>query len=519
MTCPTLRTRSAGILLHPSSLAGPLPSGDLGPEAYKFVDFLAAAKVAFWQMLPIHPIGAGDSPYDSPSAFAGAPHLISLEELVKDGLLTSAELTEATQTTGHRQLGPRKADLAQGLATRTLWLRRAFGRFTESSNGGALRGEYEAYLAREAPWVYDFCLYLSIKAKLGPTTWLGFPAELRRREFVALERAQRELSSEVNYRLFEQFCFDRQWTRLREYAHKSGVSLMGDIPMFVAHDSVDVWANQHMFFLDERGERTVQAGVPPDYFSEDGQLWGNPLYRWETMRADGFGWWVDRLRRELRRFDVVRLDHFIAFSRYWEIPVPATSAKGGRYVEVPGYDFFGKVRQELGSLPFVAEDLGILTKEVESLRDHFELPGMRVLQFAFSPGAESYLPYRHPASSVVYTGTHDNDTTVGYVNATLDAVARGNASAAVELGRLEAWTGTRDPVLATSALVRALFASPSNTAILPMQDVLRLDTAHRMNVPGTSQGNWAFRLLPGDLDLSRAHELAALALATGRAQT
>lgn len=517
MTCPILRTRSAGILLHPTSLAGPLSSGDLGPEAYKFIDFLAAAKISFWQMLPIHPIGAGDSPYDSPSAFAGAPHLISLEELVHDGLITPTELIDATQSTP-RPSAARKADLGHGLATRTSWLWRAYGRFKESGES-PLRRDFEAYLAREASWVYDFALYLALKAKLGAATWLAFPSELRRRDFDALGRAHQALSSEVGYRLFEQFCFDRQWHKLRAYARSKGVNLMGDIPMFVAHDSVDVWANQHMFFLNEEGERTVQAGVPPDYFSDEGQLWGNPLYRWDAMRADGFGWWVDRLRRELSRFDVVRLDHFIAFSRYWEVPVPATSAKGGRYVDVPGYDFFERVRQDLGSLPFVAEDLGILTREVESLRDHFELPGMRVLQFAFNPGAESYLPYRHPAASVGYTGTHDNDTTVGYVTSLVAAAKAGEKAAVTELARLAAWAGTRDPSLATAALIRALFASPANTAIIPMQDVLRLESVHRMNIPGTAQGNWAFRLLPGDLDPARALDLAALALATGRAQT
>jgi 4-alpha-glucanotransferase len=516
MTCPLLAERRAGVLLHPTSLSGPLTSGDIGPEARKFVDYLAEAKMSFWQMLPIHPIGGGESPYDSPSAFAGAPHLISLEELVADGLLSPAEFDAACADLPKTPPRTRRANLSHGLAVRSNFLRRAYERFGAT---GLLRNEYEAYLSRESSWVYDFALFMSLKKRLGSNTWLEFPAELRLRQRSALDQAHRDHQAEIGYHLFEQFCFDRQWEKLRQYALANGVYLMGDIPMFVAHDSADVWANQHMFFLNERGERTVQAGVPPDYFTEDGQLWGNPLYRWDVMREDGFGWWVDRLRRELHRFDVVRLDHFIAFCRYWEVPVPAQTAKTGRYIGVPGYEFFHTVRDRLGSLPFVAEDLGILTEEVSAMRDRLELPGMRILQFAFSPGAESYLPHRHPRNSVVYTGTHDNDTTVGFVSATVESARTGHALKLAELERLEAWAGSREPKEATRALIRTLFGSQANTAVVPMQDILELDNDNRMNIPGTPEGNWTFRMAPDDLEKGRSGELAALIRATERAHT
>lgn len=519
MTHPHLDARSAGVLLHPTSLPGSLPSGDLGSEAYRFVDFLSDAGCTFWQMLPIHPMGGADSPYDSCSAFAGAPHLISLDLLAQDGLLEQTELTSFYQSRSVTTVEkPRHTDLGEGLRLRGEWLRKAFARLPEKGN--ELGAGYHEFLERERSWLWDFALFLALKAKYNGAPWYSFEPDLRRRDPDALSSAHRELEGEVRYRVFEQYCFDRQWSALKQYASERGIRLMGDIPMFVAHDSVDVWANQHMFFLDEVGQRTVQAGVPPDYFSEDGQLWGNPLYRWDVMQNDGYGWWIDRLRRELRKFDVIRLDHFIAFSRYWEVGVPEPNAKRGRYVSVPGYDFFQKAERDLGGLPFVAEDLGIVTPDVELLRDSLGLPGMKILQFAFSPGAEAYLPYRHPARSVIYTGTHDNDTTAGYVDAltrkasTTDETAK---AAAVELERLSAWTGTLDPTAATWALLRILFASPANTAIVPTQDLLALGSEDRMNVPGIAHGNWGYRLAPGELTRELAARLGTLLRATGRA--
>lgn len=518
MTHPFLDARSAGVLLHPTSLPGPFPSGDLGPEAYRFVDFLQDAGCTFWQMLPIHPMGGGDSPYDSCSAFAGAPHLISLELLAQDGLLDQADLTDFSRSrvSSSAEL-PRRADLGEGLRIRSEWLRKAFARLPEQ--GRALGQSYHEFVEREGSWIWDFALFLALKAELGGTPWYSLQPELRRRQPDALAAAHRALESEVRYRVFEQYCFDKQWSQLKQYASERGVRLMGDIPMFVAHDSVDVWANQHMFFLDDQGQRTVQAGVPPDYFSEDGQLWGNPLYRWDVMQNDGYGWWIDRLRRELRRFDVIRLDHFIAFSRYWEVGVPQMTAKLGRYVSVPGYDFFQRAERDLGGLPFVAEDLGIVTPDVELLRDSLGLPGMKILQFAFSLGAEGYLPYRHPNRSVIYTGTHDNDTTAGYLEALLRKAGAGDEKAkegAIELERLAAWTGTTDPKAGTWALLRILFGSPANTAIVPVQDLLTLGSEERMNVPGIAHGNWGFRLMPGELTEELGARLSAILRATGR---
>lgn len=521
MTHPLLDERSAGLLLHPTSLPGPLASGDLGPAAYRFVDFLKDSGCTFWQMLPIHPIGGGDSPYDSCSAFAGAPHLVSLELLADEGLLDASELRTFCSSRNKTSLeGPRHADLTEGLRLRSEWMRRAFSRL--SDKGRELGPSYHDFVEREKSWLWDFALFLALKNKYQGAPWFTFEPALRRREPEALSQAHRELEDEVLYRVLEQYCFDRQWATLKQYASERGIRLMGDIPMFVAHDSVDVWANQHMFFLDEAGQRTVQAGVPPDYFSEDGQLWGNPLYRWDVMQRDGYGWWIDRLRRELRRFDVIRLDHFIAFSRYWEVSVSETTAKNGRYVAVPGYDFFQRAEAELGALPFVAEDLGIITPDVELLRDSLGLPGMKILQFAFSPGAEAYLPYRHPARSVVYTGTHDNDTTAGYVlNLTRRAGAADDSAqaAAIELERLTAWTGTNEPVAAAEALVRILFASPANTAIIPVQDLLGLGSEDRMNVPGIAQGNWGYRLSEGELTPAHGRRLHTLLSATGRTVT
>lgn len=517
MPSTVLDRRSAGVLLHPTSLPGPLPSGDLGPRAHEFLTFLRDAGIGIWQMLPIHPVGAGYSPYDSPSAFAGAPHLISLEGLVEDGLLSNTEIASSYLGDLHTSEPERRADLSRAYHAREPWLRRAYARRAEMPQ--ELRRHEEEFFERERPWLWDFALFCALKDQQDGRSWLEFEPDIRRRETSALQRAHRALSEEVHYRAFEQFCFDRQWRRLKSHATELGISLMGDIPMFVAHDSADVWCNQHMFFLDEKGERLVQAGVPPDYFSEDGQLWGNPLYRWDRLEADGFGWWVDRLRRELRRFDVIRIDHFIALRRYWEVPVPAETAKHGRYVEVPGAQFLERVRSELGGLPLIAEDLGIVTEDVERLRDHFGLPGMKVLQFAFSPGAEAYLPYRHPARSVVYTGTHDNDTTLGYIEGLvgrLEPTGKGAPAALVELERVISWAGTADPRAAADRLMRILFASPSNTAIVPVQDVLGLDTRFRMNVPGIANGNWSFRLAPSDLSPRIAENLRALCEATGR---
>ncbi len=507
-----LALRSAGILLHPTSLPGPPGLGDLGPCSRSFVDFLQKAGQTFWQMLPIHPIGAGDSPYDSPSAFAGATHLISLDDLALWGLLSSADLRGLSV-----DKTPGQANFERARHERPALLKKAFVAFGLQASR-ELAHDYERFLGTHNSWVWDFALYSALKNEADQLPWPSWSRELRRREPAALEAAQRRLADQIHYEVFLQFCFHQQWDTLHHYARERGVQLMGDMPMFVAHDSVDVWANQRLFFLDEEGARTVQAGVPPDYFSEEGQLWGNPLYRWEAMRQDGYGWWIDRLRRELSKFDAVRLDHFIAFSRYWEVPIDAQSAKTGRYVEGPAYDFFERAGAALGGLPLVAEDLGIVTREVELLRDHFRLPGMKVLQFAFSPGAEGYLPHRHGENSVAYTGTHDNNTSRGWYEALLRKSAE-LVPEQLELSRVQAFSGTLAAHDLSWNLIRSLYASTARTAIVPVQDVLNLGEAYRMNVPGVGHGNWAYRVLEDQLTDEVAERLRALAVVTERLPT
>jgi len=497
--------------------------GDIGPAARSFVDFLHAAKQTWWQMLPIHPIGAGNSPYDSSSAFAGSTLLVSLEGLVEDGLVSTRDIADLS-----RAGDPRRAEFDLARQLRPPVLRLAYEHF-QAQAAPQLESEYRQFLDENGSWLWDWCLFRALKARFEGRPWTEWPTELARRDAGALAEAHRSSSAEIGFQTFLQFAFHHQWTRLRDYARSRGVRLMGDVPMFVAHDSVDVWANQHMFFLDERGQRTVQAGVPPDYFSEDGQLWGNPLYRWDVMRGDGYGWWIDRLRRELLRFDAIRLDHFVAFHRYWEVGMGQETAKNGRYVEVPGRDFLERARQVLGGLPLLAEDLGIVTHEVNDLRDGAGLPGMRILQFAFTPGAEAYLPHRHPQRCVIYTGTHDNNTTRGWYELLLSHAAQTSTTderrrrmasdARIELDRIRLYTGITRAGEVSSGMLRALFSSPALTAIFPIQDALDEGSDARMNVPGTPEGNWAYRVAPDALKEDVAARLADLAVVTERAPT
>lgn len=508
-----LDRRSSGVLLHPTSLPGPFPHGDIGPAAREFIDFLQAAGQRWWQMLPIHPPGGCDSPYDSPSAFAGSPGLISLEDLVGLQLLTKQELAIVPPLRD-----PEVADFATSKQIKDILLEKAYERFVMQPDG-LLRSHYEEFLNQNNPWVWDYALFMALRERDPNKSWVSWDEGLRRRHRDALDRAHVEYQRRVKYFVFCQFLFHHQWDALRDYAAARGVLLMGDVPMFVSHDSADVWANQAMFFLDERGERTVQAGVPPDYFTEDGQLWGNPLYRWDVMQNDGFGWWLDRLRRELKKFDAIRIDHFIALRRYWEVPVPAESAKVGRYVEVPGYEFFRAAAQAFGGLPFVAEDLGIVTESVEQLRDHFELPGMKVVQFAFFEGAEGYLPHRYDERAVVYLGTHDNDTTRGWYEGLVKATQQNGPDAVAaqqQLSRLSAYLGVQNSNEANRLLKRMLLASKANTAILSVQDLLDQSSVHRMNVPGTADGNWTYRMKKDVLTPALAQELRAITDVTER---
>ncbi|HVY30768.1 MAG TPA: 4-alpha-glucanotransferase [Polyangiaceae bacterium] len=496
-----LHERRSGILLHPTSLPGAHGHGDLGPEAHEFLRFLARAGQSLWQMLPVVPPGGGDSPYDSPSSFAGSAELVSLRYLVEDGLLDAGQLAAPA-----RLRDCKRARYGTAKRFRAKRLRQAFQRF----QSGVSRHGLEELRERERFWLPDYTLYAALKGQQHGRAWFHWPADLRRREPSAVAAARAQLETEISYHEFVQLMFDRQWQRLRGHARHLGVLLLGDIPMFVAHDGADVWQNQHLFLLDEQGERRGVAGVPPDYFSADGQRWGNPLYDWSRLRETGYAWWIERLRSNLRRFDAIRLDHFIGFHRYWEIPTHSPSAREGHFVEVPGHDFFSRAREALGDLPFIAEDLGIVTPEVERLRDAFELPGMRVLAFAFADGAQAYLPHRFNQRCVVYTGTHDNDTMLGF----LDAADRAQTS-----HERDQLLRQRDRALAYAGsdgrephwdLMRSALASVANTAIFPIQDVLGLGAEARMNVPGTPDGNWGYRLDPGLLSSNVAAKLARL---------
>lgn len=513
MSNSPLSIRASGILLHPTSLPGPCGIGDLGPAADRFVEFLSQAGQTWWQMLPIHPVGGGDSPYDSPSAFAGSHLLISPERLAHDGLLSPDALAMLPRPPFLEHV-----DFTLAHHAKAELLRQAFETFRSGNHG--LADQYQHFLDNEGAWAWDWALFVALKGHFGQRPWTEWPAHLVHREPEAMGHAHERHKEDIEFELFVQFIFHHQWEQLKRHCEARGIRLMGDIPMFVAHDSVDVWANQGMFFLDEDGHRTVQAGVPPDYFSEDGQLWGNPLYRWDVMKRDGYGWWIDRLQRELHRFDAVRIDHFIGLSRYWEVAMGAENAKNGRYLSVPGKDFLEKAQRALGELPVVAEDLGIVTRDVEELRDQFGLPGMKILQFAFNPGAEVYLPHRHGECSVAYTGTHDNNTTRGWYEELLSRASSPEEAwqgAAKELARVHAYTGVRRAGDITWSLIRFLMSSPANLAIVPLQDVLDQGGDSRMNVPGQPTGNWVYRFPPDALLEELAERLRELAEVTERA--
>ncbi|HEY4102999.1 MAG TPA: 4-alpha-glucanotransferase, partial [Polyangiaceae bacterium] len=455
--------RCSGILLHPTSLPGPHGVGDLGPMAHRFVDFLARAGQRYWQMLPVGPLGGGASPYDSPSAFAGSPLLISLEVLRDHGLLEASEI----QDPGRFASG-RTARYSAAMRFREKRLRKAFGRFELRQDESAHR-EFAEFVERQRAWLPDYTLFRALKASNGGAPWTTWPNDMKQREPAALSRARRDLDKEVRYHEFLQFEFARQWSALRGYANWRGVKLLGDVPMFVAHDGSDVWANQAIFQLDQHGERRVVAGVPPDYFSADGQRWGNPLYDWNALRETGYSWWISRFKTTLERFDAVRLDHFIGFHRYWEIPGSSQSARDGRFVAVPGEDFFEKVKAALGTLPFIAEDLGLLTPEVAELRDRFELPGMRVLEFAFVDTSRDYQPHRFPKNTVVYTGTHDNDTVVGWLRSHERSRAEHDVrKLREERERALAYAGS-DGREVHWDMIRVALMSVANTAIFPLQ--------------------------------------------------
>ncbi|MCA1804983.1 MAG: 4-alpha-glucanotransferase [Xanthomonadaceae bacterium] len=454
--------RRAGLLLHPTSLPGAREQGDLGPEAYRFVEFLARSGLSVWQTLPLGPTHEDSSPYQCLSVHAGNPRLINPELLVEWGWMAE------------------KGFNPEGSCGD--WLAVAHNGFLRHG-GEAAQAEYRDFVQAHDHWLQDYALYTALRAEQQDRSWVQWPASLRDRESDALEEARRRLAATIEGVRFEQFVFFRQWHQLRHYANERQVLLFGDIPIFVAHDSAEVWAHRELFSVDEHGQARKVAGVPPDYFSETGQRWGNPQYDWERMQAGNFQWWVERIATQLDLFDLVRIDHFRGFEAYWEIDAASELAVDGRWVKAPGEALFECLQACFDPLPLVAEDLGTITPEVDALRARFGLPGMKVLQFAFDGDPKNlYLPHHHETDSVVYTGTHDNDTSLGWFNA-LDARQQ-----AMVRGYL-ANSQEEMPWL----LVRAAFMSVARLAMVPMQDVLAMGSDQRMNRPGTDEGNWRWR--------------------------
>jgi 4-alpha-glucanotransferase len=492
-------TRASGLLLHPTSLPGRFGIGDLGSEALSWVDFLAAAGQKLWQVLPLGPTGYGDSPYQSFSAFAGNPYLVSPERLLEDGLLEPGDLA------GVPAFPAGRVDYGPVIEWKLAILAKAHARFSAGAAAG-LRRDYDGFCRAQAGWLDDFALFMALKEAHGGATWTTWEAGLGAREPVALAAARERLAVAVDSQRFRQFLFFRQWSAVRAHARAAGVRIIGDLPIFVAHDSADVWSHPGLFQLDVKGAPAVMAGVPPDYFAKTGQLWGNPLYRWDVMARDGYAWWVERLRATFDVVDIARLDHFRGFEAYWEVPGGQATAEKGRWVKGPGAAFFESVKAALGALPIIAEDLGFVTPEVLALRDRFGLPGMKILQFAFDQDARHpFLPHNYTRNCVAYTGTHDNDTTPGWY------------AAAPESQRhfARSYLGCQGDDL-TWALIRAGLASVADTFIAPLQDILELGPEARMNLPGRLGGNWGWRFRSGQLTDTVRDRLLGLTETYGR---
>jgi len=490
--------RAAGILLHPTSLPSRGGIGDFGPAAYSFVDLLASARQGLWQVLPLGPLGYGNSPYSSISAFAGNPLLISLERLVSHGWLDPSKLSRLSSGSG-------AVEYDQVFATKMPLLFEA-GRNFLSSAAEKPRQRFEHFCDDNAWWLDDFVLFDSLRAQQKLACWNDWPAQLARREPGALEQARKDLAVDLRIRSALQFAFYEQWKALRKYCSERYVRIVGDVAIFVNYDSADVWMHPELFRLNENLEPDVVSGVPPDFFSKTGQRWGNPLYRWDVMKERGYDWWIQRLRWATQNCDYIRLDHFRGFDQFWEIPADDPTAINGRCVDGPRDELFHKLREALGGLPFFAEDLGYITPEVHALRERLQIPGMAVLQFGFGDeGAHMYLPHR-ATGKVIYTGTHDNDTTVGWFRSGAADHERRNA---------ESYLGCCDDGIHW-AFIRAALSSVADLALIPLQDVLGLDSEARMNTPSLQGGNWKWRVDPGQLTTELSAKLAHLVEVTDR---
>lgn len=509
--------RTAGILLHPTSLPGPHGIGDLGPEAYRFADFLVGARQGLWQVLPLGPTGYGDSPYQCFSVFAGNPLLVSLEKLVEDGYLSPFDLE------GAPAFAAEEVDFEAVRRFRVPLLACAFDRFSAHATP-ATRREFRSFCRARRAWLEDYALFSALKDEHGGRPWHQWDRALSRRRPAALREARRRLARHVEREMFVQYLFFTQWEALRRYGRERGLRFMGDLPIFAAHDSADVWANPGFFHLNDGGSPAFVAGVPPDYFSATGQRWGNPLYLWDRMRRSGYRWWIDRFRATFVLVDLVRVDHFRGFEAFWQIPAAEPTAVKGRWVKGPGAAFFRALEKALGELPIVAENLGVITPEVEGIREHFGLPGMAILQFAFGtdPQGPSFRPHNYDSRTVAYTGTHDNDTTLGWW--TSDGVGDSTRTAS-ELKRERdhclRYLGRTGGQEIHWDFIRAVLASVADTAIVPLQDALGLGSEARMNVPARPSGNWRWRFRKEQLtpeiearlrDLSQLYDRAPAAV-------
>ncbi|MFL6248422.1 MAG: 4-alpha-glucanotransferase [Thermoanaerobaculia bacterium] len=493
--------RSAGVLLHPTSLPGSYGVGELGDHVIAFLDWAQSAGMRMWQVLPLNPPGYGASPYGCLSSFAGNPLLISTQRLLQEELLTVDDVAEVPKFSDEHVEFARVAEYKSEL------LRTSWRRFQESASD-ELRAQHEAFIsaAEQSEWLDDYALYMAIKVDSADRPWWAWEAPLRSRDAKAIAHARREHADAIEFWKYVQFLFFRHWTLIREAAHARNIRIMGDVPIYVAGDSADVWSNQELFQLGDDGQPTAVAGVPPDYFSVTGQRWGNPLYRWDVMREQQYRWWVSRVRTNLRFADVVRLDHFRGFVAYWEVPAEEPTAMHGRWMPGPGAALFDALREGLGDLPLVAEDLGFITQDVYDLRHAVGLPGMKILQFGFGD-SDTHLPHRMDPQTVVYTGTHDNDTARGWFDHAPED-ERENALA---------YLGCASAEGIAAGLIRAAYTSVAETAIIPVQDILGLGSEARMNTPGAEHDNWTWRLPASALTREDAARLRKLATLTGRA--
>jgi 4-alpha-glucanotransferase len=520
--------RSSGVLLHPTSLPGGFGIGDLGPAAYEFIDLLAAGGQRLWQVLPLGPTGYGDSPYQCFSAFAGNPLLISPAQLIEDGLLSEDQLSEghlkvapAYDTEAHVRTAdvggafrrPDSVDFPAVIAHRQSLWPGVLDRF-EAAGSGPMRDRFDRFRRAQAHWLDDFALFMAVKEAHGHAPWTAWDTRIAHRDPAAIANWSTRCAREIRLHMLTQFLFFEQWQGVRSACHARSIQIMGDLPIFVAHDSADVWARQDLFRLDGAGQPTVLAGVPPDYFSATGQLWGNPHYDWDALAQSNYAWWVARFRALLALVDSVRIDHFRGFESSWEVPAGSTTATTGAWVKGPGAALFDEVRAalKLEHLPFVAENLGVITPEVEALRTRFEFPGMAILQFAFGtdPQAPDFKPHNYPRNLVVYTGTHDNDTTVGWWTSAIGHSTRSDADIAAEREHATRYLRLDGRDIHWD-FIRAVMASVADTAIVPAQDLLGLGSGARMNRPGTASGNWRWRLRPGQLTTDTMRRLGAIA--------